>query len=209
MKKTIVILVFLCCVASLMAVEPTPIDKDTVSAESVVTDTVGIKLDYSSSENQYVWVGFTSKAVTSQSEDPSTKLIPDGTNIELSMNSGDTATNEASAGDENKNLYISAQFAYKGRVKVTLSGSRMQNEGKTEYLGYTVSDMNKASEYLNVTADDDVAVSGLTPVITHNGSSNWMSFDSEQLLIETTSLSGKTSTSFTGSIKATIESDGN
>lgn len=207
MKKATAIIIMICSAAMLMAAEPSPIDG--VSTESVTSDTVGIKLDYSSSENQYVWVGFTSKAVTSQSEDPSTKLIPDGTNIELSMNSGDTATNEASAGDENKNLYISAQFAYKGRVKVTLSGSRMQNEGKTEYLGYTVSDMNKASEYLNVTADDNVAVSGLTPVIKHDGSSNWMSFDSEQLLIETTSLSGKTSTSFTGSIKATIESDGN
>lgn len=198
MKKIFVIVLLSVCIASLGAATAITGVGGTTSDELKVT------LNLNNTSSQYVWVGFTDEEVTSVTEDPSEKVINGDFVLELTTPT--TASN-----DEANPLYISAQFAYKDNARVTLSGAAMSGtvtEDSTEYLGYKVTKENDENTvFLSVNDTDTSSIDGTTSPIIHNYESDWINFYSIPLKITTDSVNGKTATSFSGTITATIESN--
>ena len=199
MKKIFVIVLLSVCIASLGAATAITGVGGTTSDELKVT------LNLNNTSSQYVWVGFTDEEVTSVNEDPSEKVINGDFVLELTTPT--TASN-----DEANPLYISAQFAYKGNAKVTLSGAAMSgtaaDTSSTEYLGYEVTDMAGTGVFLSVHENTQTtSVDGSAYPITHNYENDWINYYSIPLKITTASVDGKTATSFSGTITATIESN--
>lgn len=198
MKKIFVIVLLSVCIASVGAATAITGVGGTTSDELTVT----LNLDNTSS--QYVWVGFTNKEVTSVKEDPSEKVISG--DFVLGLTTPTTASN-----DETNPLYISAQFAYKGDARVTLSGAAMSGSvgDTTEYLGYKVTEKdNENGVFLSVHENTQTTpVDGSAYPITHNYANDWIHHYSVPLKITTDSVDGKTATSFSGTITATIESN--
>ena len=179
---------------------------------SQVSDSLTIYLKPTAAENQYVWVAFTKKEVTSSGTADQAKAYGDGEKLELAMSTTDTS---ATASNAENSLYISAQFAYNGRADVKLSGKALAGTGSSgqEYLGYTITKQGVASDsYLTVESGDQAnVVSDENPTfpISHDGSSGanaWVKYYSIPLKITTDAVTNTTATEFTGEITATVES---
>ena len=196
------ILLIASCFVFAIALEPGV----TVSADSVTSATLKIKLEPNVATSQYVWVGFTKDNTSFDNA----KANAFGSEEELSLAMSET---DNTAYSPEESLYLAANFNSNISAEVILSGTVLTGTGDDgeETLGYTITNETSTSKvYLTVNENDQNAVTGTESVITHTydgvDNNERIKFTAVPLRITTTSLDGKSAESFTASITATVES---
>ena len=215
MKKGLFIIVMFMTSMMVFAADPTPI----TGMQGTKTASVNAYIDISSTESQFVEVGFSTSNVT-QSGGVLSGINPTNSGIELST----TNSTNGKAANADDSLYLYGFFYTATPCKIVLSAQSMQgysDQGTTttsDRLGFTVTSEEVSDATLTVvkgTNDSDSAVS-TNAFVTHTGNTSGKTpvkgFKCIPLKIETTDpITSATSSStvyYNTTITATIVADG-